>query len=163
IAPVVAFARQRLGQDSAWLTIVHRLRDPGVRLSMAGVVDEVPGAPALCQPSCAGLEVSFDRDAGDGTWIVEVNTATHRPELLEIVTPSGRSAFVIERWTTAGGLAWPARLVHVAAPGNVIDIDGVAVGAPREAAYEIPVVRDPRSSLSNLTNEGYHTEETVKQ
>jgi hypothetical protein len=137
-AQLVALARQRLDQDGAWLTIVHRLRDPGVHLAIAGTVDDVPGAPQVCKPSCTSIKVTFDPGAGSGAWIVDVNTSSHRPELIEQVTDAGRSAFRIDGWADAGGLEWPARLVNVAQADQVVELSGVIVDRPRDAAYAAP-------------------------
>ena len=145
-------ARTRLDEDGAWVTLVHRLHDPGAHLAVAGTIQEVPGAPNLCKPSCTSLKVTFDAGAGSGTWIVDVNDGTHKPELIEKVSERGRSAFRIDAWTTTGGLDWPTRLVNVAQPDQIVDISDLQVGLPQDVTYEPPVERDTSTSPIAVMN-----------
>jgi hypothetical protein len=146
-------ARQRLDEDGAWLTIVHRLHDPGVHLASAGTIDDVPNSPAACKPSCASVKVTFDPGAGTGTWIVDVNTASHKPELIEKVSDAGRSAFRIDAWTTIGALDWPTRLVNVAQPDQIVDLSDVQIGLPQDVTYEPPIEREQVSPVAVMNAE----------
>ena len=161
-AQLMAIARKRLDEDGAWITVVHRLHDPGVHLAMAGTIDDVPGSPAACKPSCASVKVTFDPGAGSGAWIVDINTQTHKPELIEKVTDAGRSAFRIDAWTTIGALDWPTRLVNVARPDQIVDLSDVQVGLPQDVTYEPPIERDTSTSPIAVMN-GEYLREKVNQ
>jgi hypothetical protein len=133
-AQMVTSARGRLADDGGWLTIIHRLRDPGVHLADKGTINEVPGEPDACKPSCASIEVTFDPGAGAGTWRVDVNSETHKPELIEKDGGAAR----IAGWTQTGGLSWPTKLVAVGHHEQTIELSDISVGPVDDAYFEPP-------------------------
>jgi hypothetical protein len=134
--------RDQLERVGYALTIVWKLRDPGARLRDAGVTPSIDGAVDLCKPACTSVEVTFDPAVGRDTWRVDINVTTHRPELIEKDLPGGRLVYRIDRWTEAGGMAWPSKLVNIGSEREVFDFATIAVGAPRDATYERGAARE---------------------
>jgi hypothetical protein len=133
-AQMVVHARTRLDDDGGWLTIIHRLRDPGVHLADKGTIEEVPGQPDACKPSCSSIEVTFEPGAGAGTWRVDVNSETHKPEVIE----KDGGAALIAGWTHSGGLLWPTKLIALGHPDQTIELSEIDVGPVVDAFYEPP-------------------------
>jgi hypothetical protein len=147
---MVATARGRLMDDSGWLTIIHRLRDPGVHLAVKGTINEVPGLPDACKPSCDSIEVTFDPGAGTGTWRVDVNSATHKPEIIE----KDGGAALIAGWTETGGLSWPTKLVSIGSPGQTIELSEISTGPIDTAYFSAPREGDRDDSSATQTING---------
>jgi hypothetical protein len=128
--------REQLERVGYALTMIWKLRDPGAKLHDAGRTPLFDGALDLCKPACESVEVTFDPAVGRDTWRVDINILTHRPELIEKDIPGGRLGYRIDRWTEAGGLEWPSKLVNIGADSEVFDFSAIAVSAPVDATYE---------------------------
>jgi hypothetical protein len=133
----VEVARQRFA-DTELLTLIYRLRDPGAHVADRGETNELAGANDLCKPSCHTVAVTFDPGTGSGTWLIDYNSRSHRPQLIEKEVDGGRVAYRIDGWTEAGGLAWPTTLTNVALPGERYEFSRVAVGTPKDEYYDPP-------------------------
>jgi hypothetical protein len=121
--------------------IVYKLRDPGVKLTSDVDVNVVPGADDLCKPSCNTVKISFDPSVGSDTWTLELNSASHLPEVILQQTAKGQAALRVDGWIDAAGLKWPAKLSGVGAPSEFIAIENVSAGDVHESEYEVPVDR----------------------
>jgi hypothetical protein len=122
-----AAATTQLNDDAYKFTIVHRVRDPGIRLALATEAE----MPTKCDPGCESIKV-----IGKETWFIAYNTSTHMPELIANEKGPGKIVgFKIVGWIDAGGLKFPAKLENVALPDEVIQYSDVAVGEPEDATY----------------------------
>lgn len=125
-------ARKRLGEEGYLMTLIHKVRDPGVHLAHAGQA-KVEGA---CDPSCETIKVTFDSVVGKDTWYVNYNTTTHIPEVIESeVAGKGRIGYKIDGWNEAGGLKFPAKLQNLGLKGEIFTFSGVKVGEPEDNTY----------------------------
>lgn len=129
-------ARDRLAEDAYMLTMIHKLRDPGVQLQLAG---ETPEASGKCVGGCTLVQVTFDPAVGKDTWFVSYNKETKLPEIIDKQKGTGRIGFSIEEWTEAGGLKFPAKLQNIGLPGEVFEFSEIEIGEPDDALY-IPQV-----------------------
>jgi hypothetical protein len=132
----IKIARDRLKLDGYQLTMIHKLKDPGVTLTHVGQVKEVGG---LCKPACDTIKITFDPAVGTDTYYVEVNTETKLPEVIEKQLGTGRVAFTLEQWTTVGGLQFPTRMQNVGMAGEVFQFENIEIGDPDDALYIVPV------------------------
>ncbi len=129
-------ARLRLADDSYMLTMLYKLRDPGVKLALDGEIAETDG---VCAPSCNTVKVTFDPAVGKDTWFVNFNKATGVPEVIEKLGTSGRIGFKIDGWIEAGGLKFPQRMQNIGLAGEVFEFSEIAIGDPDDRFY-IPQV-----------------------
>jgi hypothetical protein len=158
-AQMVQTARGRLTDDGGWLTIIHRLRDPGVHLAVKGQINDVPGQPDACKPSCDSIEVTFDPGAGAGTWHVDVNSETHKPEIIE----KDGGAALIAGWTETGGLSWPTKLVSIGNTGQTIELSEISTGPIDTAFFSPPHEgdRDDASAKQEINGRGMNPTTTT--
>ncbi len=151
-AKYVAVAKQKLSEDGYYALVPFKLRDPGVHVSDAGPTPPIAGNEDLCQPSCESIQVTFDPTVGKDTWLVDYNTDSHLPQIIEKVVPEGHIAFRFDGWTDAGGLKFPTKLTNVGVKTQTIEYSQVAIGEPKDSTYEAPI--DRSQGTSTKTNEG---------
>ncbi len=132
-------ARSRLSEDLYLIAIVHKLKDPGVKLSVDNAQVTVADSDK-CQPSCTSIKVSFDPAVGKDTWYVNFNNDSKLPEVIEMQKGGGRIGYAIGGWTDAGGLKWPTKLQNLGLKAEVIEFSDIAVGEPEESTY-IPTLQ----------------------
>ena len=65
-------AKQRLKEDLYFIAMIHKLKDPGVKLTIDNAQITVEGS-TTCQPSCTSVKVSFDPAVGSDTWYANFN------------------------------------------------------------------------------------------
>ncbi len=129
-------ARKRLASDAYMLTMVHKLRDPGVKLTLDGEVKDVDG---VCAAGCKTVKVTFDPAVGEDVWFVNYDNATKLPEIIEKQAGAGRIGFQILAWTEVGGLKFPTKLQNMGLDGEVFEFAEIKIGAPDDQLY-IPQV-----------------------
>jgi hypothetical protein len=134
---LVQTSYERWQADHYQLAVFYKLRDPGVRLEHSGQIGDIDGR---CVPSCDTIRVTFAPEVGTDTYYLNINTATHLPEIFEKAKGTGRLGFAIVEWHEASGLKFPARMQNLGVPGEVFVIDAVRVGDPESALY-VPQVR----------------------
>lgn len=127
-------ARGRLTEDLYFLAMVHKLKDPGVKLSIDNAQVTVAGSDK-CQPSCTSVKVSFDPAVGKDTWFVNINNDSKLPEVIEKQMSGGRIGYELGNWVDAGGLKWPTRFQNLGMKAEVIEYSDVAVGSPEDETY----------------------------
>jgi hypothetical protein len=132
-------ASQRLKEDLYFIAIVHKLKDPGVKLTVDNAQITVEGS-TMCQPSCTSIKVSFDPAVGKDTWFVNVNNDTKEIQVIEKQMGGGRIGYEVGGWVDAGGLKWPTRFQNLGLKTEIIEYSDVAVGTPEDTTY-MPQVR----------------------
>jgi hypothetical protein len=129
-------ARQRLAEDAYWLAMVHKLRDPGVRLQSA---EEMPEMEGMCPGGCPVVKVTFDPQVGTDTWYVGFDRNTRLPAVLQKQSPAGRLGFRIVGWQEADGLRFPTRVQNLGLEGEIFELSEIAISDPDDRLY-IPQV-----------------------
>ena len=143
-------AKQHLAVDAYMMMLVYKLRDPGVHLASSDAKDLV-GADDLCKPACDTVKVTFAPEVGKDTWLIDFNTESHLPQVIEKqINENGVAAYRIDGWLDAGGLKWPAKLSNIGVPAEFFEFAAVSVGEPADEDYIAPVDR----SMSNATAAG---------
>jgi hypothetical protein len=132
-------ARQRLQDDHYFLTLIHKLKDPGVKLTIDNAQITVEGS-TMCQPSCTSLKVSFDPAVGKDTWYVNINNDTKEVQVIEKQMGSGRIGYELSGWLEAGGLKFPGRFQNLGLKTEIVEYSEVAVGSPDDSTY-MPTVQ----------------------
>jgi hypothetical protein len=127
-------AGESLKQDLYFLSMIYKLRDPGVKLSVDNAEVTVADSEA-CKPSCTSIKVSFDPAVGTDTWIVNYNNESKLPEVIEQQRGAGRIGYQIQGWGDAGGLKWPTKLQNLGLKSEIIEFSDIAVGEPDDATY----------------------------
>lgn len=127
----VGDARKHLAQDAYLLTLIYRVRDPGVHLATGGET-KIEGT---CNPSCQNIKITFDAGVGKDTYFINYNTTTKLPEVIEQQTPQGKIGYQILGWADAGGLKWPTKLQNIGMKGEIIEFSSIAVGTPDDNDY----------------------------
>ena len=131
-ATAAAQAKKRLNEEGYLMTLIHKVRDPGVHLAHAGQA-KVEGA---CDPSCDTIKVTFDSIVGKDVWYVNYNSTTHLPEVIESeVAGKGRIGYKIDGWNDAGGLKFPAKLQNLGLKGEIFSFSNVKVAEPEDNTY----------------------------
>ncbi len=125
-------ARTRLSEDGYYLTMIYKLRDPGVVIASAGEIASIDG---VCVPSCHGIKVTFDPAVGKDTWYVNFNATTRLPEVLEKQTARGRIGYHIVGWTEVGGLRFPSKLQNLGLPGEIFEFSAITIAEPDDRLY----------------------------
>lgn len=133
---VVAKAYDAWRSDIYRLTAIHKLKDPGVVLSLEPKRQPMDGR---CQPSCTVVKVTFVPEVGSDTWYVSINDQSNMPEILEKDVEAGKLGFGLEDWTEAGGLKFPGKFVNLGL-NEVFRIENLQAGDPDDSLY-IPQVR----------------------
>jgi hypothetical protein len=128
----VEAARLRLQEDGYHLTIIYKLKDPGVHLAATGGLAPSAG---VCEPSCNTVKVTFDPEVGTDTWYVHFNKNTNLPEIIEQETAKGRLGYRLSNWVDAGGLKWPTLFTNVGLAGETYEFSNIAVGDPKDGDY----------------------------
>lgn len=132
-------AKKFLTADLYFLAIVHKLKDPGVILSLENAEVAMPPTVDACKPSCSTVKVTFEAGVGTDTWYVNFNNESKLPQVIEQAHGAGRIGYVITDWAEAGGLKFPARLQNIGLATEVIEFDGIKLGEPDDTRYEVMV------------------------
>jgi hypothetical protein len=129
-------AKSQLAEDSYILTVLFRLRDPGVMLTMDTDLPEDP-THGLCKGGCTHLKVSFDPTVGKDTWWIDINKGSNEPEMLEQQTAgqAGITYFHITNWTTVNGLKFPTTLSSVGSSNETFEYSNIEIGDPDDRLY----------------------------
>lgn len=128
-------ARQRLTEDLYFLAMVHKLKDPGVKLTVDNAQITVEGSTTVCQPSCTSIKISFDPAVGKDTWYANFNNDSKELQVLEKQVGGGRIGYEVSGWVEAGGLKWPTRFQNLGLKTEVIEYSEVEVGSPEDTTY----------------------------
>jgi hypothetical protein len=120
----VAAARIRLQEDGYHLTMIYKLKDPGVHLAATGGLAPSAG---VCEPSC--------NTVGTDAWYVHFNKNTNLPEIIEQETAKGRLGYKLANWVDAGGLKWPTLFTNVGLAGETYEFSSITVGEPKDRDY----------------------------
>ncbi len=132
-------AKKSLASDLYFLAIVHKLKDPGVILSLENAEVVMPPTVDACKPSCSTVKITFEAGVGTDTWYVNFNNESKLPQVIEQARGAGRIGYVITEWADAGGLKFPARLQNIGLATEVVKFDGIKLGEPDDARYEVMV------------------------
>jgi hypothetical protein len=128
---LVTSAHRSFLADSYRLTAVHKLRDPGAKLSMK---PPIPPVQDHCNPGCDVIEVTTAPEAGSDTWLISVNSNTRLPELVEKRMAQGKLGFAMSAWTEVGGLRFPTRFENLGVSESY-EIRDLRVGDPDDDLY----------------------------
>jgi hypothetical protein len=131
-AKAADLARIRLAEDGYRLSLIYKLHDPGVRLSVAGALAPSVG---VCDPSCDSVKITFDPEVGTDTWYVHINKNTAMPEIIEQETARGRLGYKLGNWVESGGLKWPTLMTNVGLAGETFEFTNIKVGDPLDRDY----------------------------
>lgn len=137
--PAAKNAKKELTQDLYYLTIIHKLKDPGVILTLENAEVQMPPEVTACKPSCSSVKVSFEQGVGTDTWFVNFNNDSKLPEVIEQAKGQGRIGYLISDWIDEGGLKWPGKLQNIGLKAEVIEFGGVKLGTPDDNRYEVVV------------------------
>jgi hypothetical protein len=132
-------AKAQLISDLYYLAIIHKLKDPGVILSLENAEVTMPPEVAACKPSCSSVKVTFEAGVGTDTWFVNFNNESKMPEVIEQTKGAGRIGYLLSDWVDAGGLKWPTKLQNIGLAAEVIEFAGVKTGEPDDSRYEVTV------------------------
>jgi hypothetical protein len=135
-AQLAKAGRERLSEEGYLLTMIYKLRDPGVHVADAGEVKDLAGT---CLPSCRTVKVTFDPGVGKDTWYVNYNSETKLPEAIETERKGGRLGYRLSDWTTAGGLKFPTKLTNLGLAGEIYLFEEITAGAPEDMTYLRPI------------------------
>jgi len=125
-------ARKNLTEQGYFLTLVHKVRDPGVHLAVATEGE----MPTKCDPGCASIKITFDPTVGKDTWYIAYNTGTKLPEVIATERQKGQIiGYKIEGWSESGGLKFPSKLVNVALDSEIWEFGDIKVGEPDDNNY----------------------------
>lgn len=130
-------AKKELTEDLYYLSIIHKLKDPGVILTLENAEVQMPPEVAACKPSCSSVKVTFEQGVGTDTWYVNFNNDSKLPEVIEQAKGQGRIGYLISDWIDAGGLKWPGKLQNIGLKAEVIEFGGVKLGEPDDNRYEV--------------------------
>lgn len=125
------------------LTMLHKLKDPGVKLTYAGQIKDVKAqsGKVMCQPACDSLKVSFVPEVGTDTYWIHINTDSKLPDYIERrAKGSSPLAHAIIGWTEVKGLKFPTEFQNAGVPSEIIKIENIQIGSPDDTLY-IPQVR----------------------
>ncbi|ACY14602.1 hypothetical protein [Haliangium ochraceum] len=128
---LVEQARNQWKIDSYQLTMLHKLRDPGVILSYVGESQDVYGT---CQEGCVVIKVSFVPELGEDSYFLNLDKTTKLPQVLEKRLPAGTLAYEIAEWTEAGGLKFPSKLRNIGV-SEEISFENLRIGEPDDTLY----------------------------
>ena len=138
---VTGFIEEAYGkwlQDSYLLTMLYKLRDPGVTLSYVGEVQNIQG---MCVDGCIEIKVAFAPEVGTDTWYVDLDKQTNLPQLIgKQVGNAGRIVFGITEWAEADGLKLPSKL-EVLAANQVIEFENISAHTKPDNMLYIPEER----------------------
>lgn len=128
-------AKKNLAEDGYMMTMIWKLRDPGVIVTLDGDLAEDP--TGLCKGGCTRVKVTFDPAVGKDTWYVDYNNGTKLPELIEEqrAGEAGKIGYQIDGWNEAGGLKFPAKFENVGLKGEVLEFSNVEIGDPDDSLY----------------------------
>jgi hypothetical protein len=133
---MVASAYKAWQGDSYRLAAIYKVKDPGVKLALKGQRQPVK---EFCKPTCDVIEVTFAPEVGKDVWLLNVNTSTKMPEVLEKQMADGKQlGFGMTGWTQVGALRFPTKFQNLGA-NEVIEIRDIQVGEPQDDLY-IPTV-----------------------
>ncbi|MEZ4402436.1 MAG: hypothetical protein R3B06_20595 [Kofleriaceae bacterium] len=132
-------AKQALALDLYYLAMVHKLKDPGVILTLENPEVVMPPAIPACKPSCSTVKVTFEAGVGTDTWFVNFNNDTKKPEVIEQQKGGGRLGYLIKDWAQAGGMSFPSRMQNLGLAEEVIEFDAISIGEPDDNRYEAVV------------------------
>lgn len=133
-----AEAKKRLVEDTYWLTLPYRLRESGVQVTSDGETSPTDG---LCEPSCKRVKVTFDPPNGRSTYVINYNTGTSKPEVIELERPGGGMiGYKLDGWTTVAGLEFATKIQNIGMTTEVVEFSDVKIGEPEDSLY-MPEVR----------------------
>lgn len=118
-------------RDAYWLTMFHKLRDPGVILKYAGERKDYYGT---CQDGCIDIKVTFAPQVGTDEYHVLINKQTNLPEVVEKGIPGGNMGLKVLDWVEAGGVKFPSGFKNLAAD-EVFEYSDVRAGEPDDSLY----------------------------
>lgn len=127
-------AKQRLKEDLYFIAMIHKLKDPGVKLSIDNAQITVEGSDA-CQPSCTSVKISFESGVGTDIWYANFNNDTKELQVIEKGMGSGRIGYQVSGWVESGGLKFPTRFQNLGLKTEIIEYSEVAVGSPDDSTY----------------------------
>jgi len=130
---MIGTAQSRFKPDSYQLTMIHKLKDPGVVLKYAGQAKNMKDG--LCSPACDTIRVSFDKSVGSDIYYVNINTETKMPEYYEIRTDRGQLGYHLKDWTEVGGLKFPQTFQNIGLKDEVFKVANLKVGDPDDFLY----------------------------
>lgn len=134
---LVAFAYENWQRDAYQLSMLYKLRDPGVILSYSGERQDFFG---LCKPACLDIKVTFAPEVGTDTYHVLINTESNMPEVVEKVLPTGKLGLRVGDWIEVDGLKFPGSLANLGAEEKFV-FENIRVGEPEDELY-VPQVRE---------------------
>lgn len=128
-------AYEKWRQDSYLLTMLYKLRDPGVTLSYVGEVQNIQG---LCMDGCIEIKVAFAPEVGTDIWYVDIDKQSNLPQLIgKQVGNAGRIVFGIAEWADAGGLKLPGKL-QVLGANQEITFENISARTSPENTLYVP-------------------------
>ena len=133
-------ATKQFQSDHYWVSIIYKVKDPGVILAIDNAEVKVGDDIPACKPSCTSVRVSFETGVGVDTWYVNYNNETHLPEIIELAKGAGRLGYLLQDWSESGGLKWPGKLQNIGLKSEVLLLQGVKVGEPDDSRYEVQVL-----------------------
>lgn len=132
---VVGQAYQVWLRDAYYLSMFHKLKDPGVKLTYAGERKDFYGT---CTDTCLDIMVQFEDSVGKDTYHVLLNKQTKIPEVIEKSINGGKMAMKVLDWQTVNGLKFPTGLKNLGA-NEVFSFENVSIGEPNDSLYVPPL------------------------
>lgn len=136
---IIETGYDRWQHDSYQLTMLFKLRDPGVKVTYFGEVKEIDGT--LCKPVCDTLKLEFAPEVGTDTYYINVNRDSGMPEVIEKqLDGPNRIGYHLTEWTEVNGLKFATRYQNVGLKGEVFEVSNIQLGDPDDRLY-VPQVR----------------------
>lgn len=127
----VTQAYQMWQRDAYFLSMFHKLKDPGVMLTYAGERKDYHGT---CTNTCLVIMVKYADGVGSDTYNVLLNKETKIPEVIEKTINGGKMALKVLDWQTVDNLKFPAGLKNMGA-NEVFTFENVRIGKPDDGLY----------------------------
>ncbi len=135
VPALVAEAYEQWQNHSYQISMLHKLRDPGVILSYVG---EAEGIEGLCPSGCVVVKVSFAPEVGSDTYYLNIDKGSNQLQIWEKQVPQGRVAYAFENWTQVNGLSFPQKIRNLGAK-EVLELVNIRIGEPERALFLPPL------------------------
>lgn len=123
-------------RDAYHISMFHKLRDPGVKLTYAGERKDFFGT---CMNTCIDIKVSFAPEIGTDVYHVLISKDTKLPEVVEKDDRGKKMALQVIDWVDAGGLKFPKSYKNMGVD-EVFAFSDLKIGNPSNDTYQ-PTIR----------------------
>ena len=136
---IIAESYKAWQRDAYQLTMIHKLKDPGVKLEYAGEREDFGGK---CVGGCLDIKVTFDPAVGTDLYHVFLDKQSKMPEVIEKnIGGSQTIAFALDNWTEVRGVKFPQLLKNVG-PNEEFRVENIQIGAPNDSLFVKQIIEN---------------------